>query len=257
MIDVNSQPAPDDKMTDWFDIGARCKESFPILHATWNEVCSAAGPLRDNHPVGELRELIHSAILIGQHTIYSSTLITRYTRIEANNVYQDYVLYYFYNFIGRIMSSSDIFGLIINHVYSLELEESKCGLHRGSITNRLDTDKASKELSVVINRARDQWLIAFYHMRNLVLHRTGIKLIIGNDIGDSLINIQLGDMLSVPSEREILEKFLLGIGLDVPPTCILDPVILCEHLFNAWQSIVNEIMIHLKDRIPDFIDEKI
>jgi hypothetical protein len=108
-------------MADWFHVGEKCKESLPLLHETWNEVCSAAPPLSDTHPLGELRTLLWAAILIGQHAIYSAIYVERYARAEASNTYEDYVQYYLYNFIGRVMSASDILGLLVNHVYELSL----------------------------------------------------------------------------------------------------------------------------------------
>ena len=240
-------------MSDWFQIGATCKESFPVLHEVWNDVCSKSGLLPGDHVLGELRRLLRASILLCQHAIYSSLCVTRYSRIEASNTYEDYVQYYIYDFIGRVKSSFDIFALLVNHVYELGIDESECALERGSVVHHLDADEANRDLAALINRARDQWLLPFYDMRNFVVHRSGLRFVVGGIDGGSWINIQLGEMLRVPKERSTIEQFLASIGIAVPKTCILDPVLLCQSLWDKWNGLANAIMSSIRNKICDFV----
>ncbi len=240
-------------MSDWFDIGAKCKESFPVLHEIWNDVCARSGFLPDDHVLGELRRLLRSSILLGQHAIYSSLCVTRYSRTEASNTYEDYVRYYIYDFIGRVKSSSDIFALLVNHVYKLGVDESKCALERGPIVHRLDADEVNRDLAALINQARDQWLLPFYDMRNFVVHRSGLRFVVGGIDAGSLINIQLGEMLRIPKERRTIERFLASIGAAASKTCILDPGFFCENLWDKWKHLANAIMLSIRDEICHFV----
>jgi hypothetical protein len=253
MADIPRQRAKAYDISDWFGICARCKESLPVLHELWNEVVRMTGFLPDDHVVGELRRLLRSSILLSQHAIYSLTCVTRYSRSEASNTYEDYVQYYIYDFFGRIKSSSDILGLLVNHIYQLGIDEPNCALERGRLVSCLDTHEANKELAALINRARNEWLLSFYEMRNLVVHRSGIRFVIGVLNGGSLVNIQVGEMLRVPKERMVIERFLAGISVPVPNSCILDPVILCENLWHKWKHLSNEIMSSMKDKVFDFV----
>jgi len=253
MSGILHQQVAGHEMSDWFQIGAKCKESFPVLHEVWNNVCSSSGFLPDDHVLGELRRLLRSSMLLGQHAIYSSLCVTRYSRTEASNTYEDYVQYYIYDFIGRVKGSSDIFALLVNHVYELGIYESECALERGPIVHRLDEDEANRDLAALINRARNQWLRPFYDMRNFVVHRSGLRFVVGGIDGGSLINIQLGEMLRVPKERRTIERFLESIGVAVPKSCILDPVLLCENLWDKWNDLANAIMSSIRNKICDFI----
>ena len=242
------------EMSDWFKIGEKCKESLPVLHEIWNDLCTRCGFLPDDHVLSELRRLIRSSILLGQHAIYSSLCVARYSKTEASNTYEDYVQYYIYNFIGRVKSSSDILALIVNHVYELGIVEVECALERGPIVGHLDSDGANRDLAALINRARQQWLLPFYDMRNIVVHRSGLRFVVGNVGGASLINIEVGEMLRIQKERKIIERFLEGIGIVVSKAFIVEPVILCENLWDQWRALAETIMLSIQEKICDFID---
>jgi len=241
------------ELSDWFRIGAIFQESFPGYGRIWNYLCEKCGFLPDDHVLGELRQLFRSIMIVGQHAVYSSICIRRYSRIEASNTYEDYVQYYLYDHISRVKTSFDLYALMINHIYELRIEEPKCLLERGPLINLLDFDDVNKDLSSVINRDRNDWLISFYDMRNLIIHRSSLRFVIGSVSTDSLINIQLGEMLRVPKEREIVERFLTGICLDVPDLCMLDPVVLCDALWDRWKSLGNSILSSIEGRVYDYI----
>jgi hypothetical protein len=62
-------------------------------------------------------------------------------------------------------------------------------------------------------------------------------------------------MLRVPSERATTEAFLSGIGLAGPQICMLDPVIVCDHLWQKWQTLANSIMSSSQHVVHAFIEK--
>lgn len=245
------------ELDDWFKMGALFHGAFPDFGPIWNDLCERAGFRRESHVLGMLLRQFKSIMVIGQHVFYSSTCVQRYSRTEASNTYESYVQYHFYNFITRIKTSLDMHALMINHIYEFRLSGRECQIEKGQFAKLLHSDIGNSQLASCLDRARNDWVKAFVEMRNLLLHRTVIDFVIGSLDGASLVQVPVGAILRVPEEKEVLEKFLNGIGIPVPSSCMLDPVGVCDAVCEKWKALSVSMLALSEGRVREFIEKNI
>lgn len=243
------------ELADWFNMGTPFHDAFPHFGPIWNDLCKKAGLGREDHPLGMLLHQFKSIMVVGQHVLYSSYCVHRYSRTEASNTYESYVQFHFYNFIARVKTSLDMHALLINHIYVLGLSGPECNLEKGALANRLQSDAGNKHLASYVDRERNDWVKAFVEMRNLLLHRTVIDFVICSTDGVSLVQVPVGTMLRIPEERETLEQFLNGIDILVPSSCMLDPVAICDALCQKWKVLSTSILVLSEDKVRELIQQ--
>ena len=243
------------ELADWFKMGALFHDAFPDFGPIWNDLSEKAGLEREDHALGMLLHQFKSIMVIGQHVFYSSNCVHRYSRTEASNTYESYVQFHFYNFITRVKTSLDMHALMVNHIYEFGLGGSECNLEKGALANRLQSDVGNRRLGSCLDRERNDWIKAFVQMRNLLLHRTVLDFVIGSLDGGGLVQVPVGTMLRVPEERETLERFLNGIYILIPNSCMLDPVAICDALCEKWKALSISILALSEDRIRELIQQ--
>jgi hypothetical protein len=245
------------ELDNWFKMGVLFHAAFPDFGPIWNDLCEKAGFRRESHVLGMLLRQFKSIMVVGQHVFYSSSCVQRYSRTEASNTYESYVQYHFYNLIIRVKTSLDMHALMINHIYEFRLPGRECRIEKGQFARLLHSDTGNSKLASYLDRERNDWVTAFVEMRNLLLHRTVIDFVIGSLDGVSLIQVPAGAMMQVPEEREVLEKFLNGIGIPVPSSCMLDPLGICDALCEKWKALSMSVLALSERRVREFIEQNV
>jgi hypothetical protein len=243
------------ELSDWFEMGTLFHDAFPHFGPIWNDLCKRACLGREDHVLGMLHRHFKSIKVVGEHVFYSYNCVHRYSRTEASNTYESYVQFHFYNFIARVKTSLDMHALMINHIYQFHLEGRDCSLEKGPLTGCLQSDVGNRRLASCLDRERNDWIKAFVQMRNLLLHRTVIDFVIGSAGRGSLVQVPVGTMLRVPKERETLERFLNGIDIPVPSSCMLDPLAICDALCQKWKALSISILELSEDKVRELIQQ--
>ena len=247
----------------WQRIGHHFYTDIPSFGGIWNTVVEACGLRADHHPVARLVKYLRSFIDTGQQALYSMGRLQLFSTQEASNTFEFYVAHYLYDFLARVKTATDLLALMINHIFELGLSEKVCSLEKGAFSNALrnkdPSDQQMKKLGSKLDKARNDWLSAFYELRNLIIHRAGLRFIaMGvSDAGQSRIHIATGDLLRIADERKLLEELLTRIGAgSVSPYGTIDPLRLCEELWMELTGLVEDVINKCQPQIVAFVSSK-
>lgn len=166
----------------------------PCLNNLRSNIISEAMKFEDNflgisfpkivdHPVTQLLTYINSTHNVVWQVLYSVerlAVLSDWMSLSSgtSSLMDHFISYYFSGFVAKVKATTDILGLMINHLFELGIDRKKCGLERGVIANKL-LDKVSAvspnrhigQLSLDLEYARTQWIKDFYDLRNVVAHR--------------------------------------------------------------------------------------
>jgi hypothetical protein len=237
-----------------------------LFNSVWNLVIESAFPLSpwSLHPLNQLQKYIHSFRETCTQLILSLNNLENYSSKESSNDSEFYVRNYFYDFVSRLKTATDLIALIINQVYCLEVENKKCSLEAGPLTGRLKELRSSElsaiELAILIDKARQSWLKIFDELRDLVVHRQGIEFMGAGDHKHPIhifmplpVDFPFNQPFSYDQENPLPSlssygkgSFLINFVLQLESRSVsnyltIDPVILTEELWKKFREVTTEI----------------
>jgi len=261
----------------WGDVFRKVIEELPIIKYSWNLAVEGTFnlPPWSNHP----RQVLYNYLNAFRNTCaqmqWSIIQLKDYSNCESSNVTEFFVSHYFYDFVVRLKTATDLLALIINHVYSIGLDPTKCSLDKGALSTSLRQNKSfatGSELAKIIDQTREKWLKLFDQVRDLIIHDQGVKFLVvggkehpihifipfqGDLGGDMTVIVDESNPLNslLPfGENTLLVKFLQSIGSSsVTDYLSIDPVILLDELWNKFRGITVDISTYLSPAIEDFI----
>lgn len=257
-------------MPQWKGLMRRVFEDIPSFGKIWNPVMKAEMRRHADHRIGTLSKYINSLEITLQQTLYSLDRLRGFSTTEASNVSEFYVSHYLYDFLTRVKTVTDLLGLMTSHIFELNLDKRHCSLEKGRLCNRLihasknkNLDNVTaKQLGLRLDKARNDWLKPFSKLRDLVIHRAGLRFVgMGvDDAGKNRVHIAAGEMLRVlhvADEREVLAEFLA----QVVPTSMskyqtIDPVELSEQLWKRVTGLVEFVINECQIKILTSIHPK-
>lgn len=256
----NKDSFAEEATDQWQRIGHRFYTDIPSFGRIWNAVVEACGPSADYHPVARLVKYLKSFAETGQQALYSMERLQLFSTKEASNVFEFYVAHYLYDFLTRIKTATDLLALMINYIFDLGIHEKECSLEKGALSsalrNKVPCTQEMKKLGWRLDEARNDWLLAFYELRNLIIHRAGLRFIaMGvSDAGQSRIHVATGGLLRIADERKLLEKLLSQVGAgSVSAYGTIEPLRLCEELWVELAGLAKDVINECQHQIMVFI----
>ncbi len=242
----------------WHYVGEKFYKDIPNLGPIWNKMCVKHGFRRDDHPNTILIKYFDSLSDSCQQILYAIEELKYYTTQEASNVYEFYVSHYLYDLLSRIKTSTDILALIINHIFSLEICDNQCSLERGPLSKKLLKKNPNNKVGPIIDKARNDWVGAFYEFRNIVIHKAGLRYNISgiSDKSESRILFAAGNLLRITSEKNAINNFLEKIGnTHIDGFCgLIDPLTLSNNLWLELSQLINTLLNECYCKMEEFIN---
>jgi hypothetical protein len=190
----------------------------------------------------------------------------------------DPIIYYVSNFIGQINTILDLAALIVNEVLELKLEYKQCRLNSKSFIGEIESAGSHAQISALLKNARDEWIERFYHLRNLAIHRNGLKWIGSVDPETNLARheIMAGGLLNSKEEADIVANIIEAAGENT--LCArttkeqsyftsvrdggrfllqtIDPIAFCEEYWKKNADFLNDLLSELENDIIAFMGGK-
>lgn len=257
-------------ISQYGQISRRLSTDIPSFSKIRNKIKPVSMNYGTHYPIARLFKHFDSLDVTLEQTLYSLQRLHKFSTMQASNVSEFYVSHYLYDFLTRVKTVTDLLALMVNYIFELQLEKKDCSLERGKLCNRLiktfknqdSSNNRAKQLGLKLDKARNDWLVPFRDLRDLIIHRAGIRFIgmAVPEVGQSHIHIASGEILRalhVADEREILSKFLA----QVTPTSMskyqtIDPVELCEQLWERLTKLVELVINECQFKIIALIDPK-
>ncbi len=264
-----------DLQNPWFQVGQQFANDVPDFIAAWNCVVGNSQPWQvhpNTNPVARLMGYMRSLMEVSQQALYSTDMIKKFNDKDRSNITNWYVSFYFYNFIVRVKTATDLLALIIRHIFCIDntkLKDEQCSLHKNNIIGILRNDNPTlqqKNLAKILENARKDWIKDFYPLRNLVIHQPGLLFI---HAYDTEIKWTQGSQITVPfpykeisslksvdrsyplsaleplaDAGEPLSVFLRTIkSMSIHPDFIIivDPTILCDEIWALLSQVINKV----------------
>ncbi|MBN2393184.1 MAG: hypothetical protein JXR84_20810 [Anaerolineae bacterium] len=174
-------------------IVARLNKHCPCLSRLKSEVISEIMRAEDrleivwpkivDHPTTRLLTYLNSIHNTCWQVLYSMerlSMLSNWVSLPggAGSIMDHFISYYFSGFVAEVKATTDILGLMVNHLFELNIERKRCGLEKGVVSNKLfdkvsdsSSDKHMIQLSYDLEQARTYWIKDFYDLRNVVTHR--------------------------------------------------------------------------------------
>ena len=216
-----------------------------------------------DHPISQLCDYLTALENTCLQAIYSISQLTNFCQEDesAGTIlnFTFYVQYYFYDFLAKVKTATDILGLMIKLNFELDIQNERCGLNYGDLAthlrnkpfNKNDTEKLAKEL----DRVRNNWSQPFYNLRNAVVHRAGFPIIgkSSDDFNPHRFYIQT--IFATVDQRKPLEEFLKKIKSKSisPIDGGLHMVYFCDEVLALLSISVETIIKLCEPQINQFI----
>lgn len=267
--------------TQWQRIGQRFYTDIPSFGEIWNYVVESTGPYHSaDHPLTRLFKYMQSLQDTCQQALYSVERLDLFCNQEASNVFEFYVAHYVYDFLARVKTATDLLALMINHVFELDLSDEDCSLEKGKIAGVLRKsdpgDQHREELAKKLDRALNNWVSPFYGLRNVVIHQAGLNFILASPtrfsqhrihiffaIPSSISSIHIDQLKPFASLKPLVDQgdpfstFLWKIkSKSVSQHLTVDPVILCEELWELLSALIEDLINECQPQIADFISTR-
>ena len=251
------------------------------LSDVWKELREARKRHENDQRISKLFRFVDSMQMLCQQARYSKEQLAAFeaqaARLPSSQPvqymlslypYQFFVANYLYDFMARIKTAVDLLCLTVNHIYDLGLERKVCRLESGgklasALTSADDEsgckDRRLRKLGAKLDRERNEWFQDFYEVRNLIIHREGLQPILMvalPDPGPRPIHIRSDKLLRIADEdeREHLRDFFAKIdGQIITQYQTVDPVMLCEVLWNRLATLIRAVFQECGGEIAGFI----
>lgn len=264
----------------WGDVFRKVFEELPLIKDSWNLTVEATFNLApwSNHPKLLLYNYLNSFKNTCAQMQWSIIQLKNYSNGESSNVTEFFVSHYFYDFVVRLKTATDLLALIINHVYSIGLDPTNCSLDKGALSTRLRQNNSfasGSKLAKIIDQTRENWLRLFDQIRDLLIHDQGVKFLVvggkehpihifipfqGNIVGEVTVEVDPSNplkSLQPYSDKTLLVRFLQSIGSSsVTDYLSIDPIILTDELWIQFREITVLISKYLSPVVVDFINNQ-
>lgn len=265
-------PSWEEAKTQWIRINKCLMADMPSLNATLLRVIppSSGLPPFGESPYANFLRYLLALDDVCQQALYALERLPLFTsREEWSNPWELYVKYYLCDLLSRVKTATDLVALILNVVFELGLPLEKCSLEKGKVAGGLTSfpnedsgiGAAAREVGATLDRARDDWIKAFYELRNLVIHRNGLMLRGARhpETGENYVFVAASGLLDVADDRRAVDRIVTRLDLLEDPltmTSAVEPVNLCEQLWTRLAALVDSVLDQSKPQIERFIAEQ-
>lgn len=265
-------PSWEEAKAQWNRIKDCLMADMPSLNATLRRVIppSSGLPPFGESPYANFLRYLLALDDVCQQALYALERLPLFTsREEWSNPWELYVKYYLCDLLSRVKTATDLVALMLNVVFELGLPPEKCSLEKGKVAGGLtsfpDEDSgigaAAREVGATLDRARDDWIKAFYELRNLVIHRNGLMLRGARhpETGENYVFVAASGLLDVADDRRAVDQIVTQLDLLEDPltmTSAVEPVNLCEQLWTRLAALVDSVLDQSKPQIERFIAEQ-
>ena len=264
-------PSWDEAKTQWGRINACLLKDIPSLNAAlWQVIPPSSGlPPFGESPYAQFLRYLQALDDVCQQTLYCLERLPLFVGQEWSSPWELYVKYYLCDFLSRVKTSLDLIALALNVLFDLDLDPGDCSLERGKVCGQLrryaGADDALRDLrgqlASRLDRARNAWIKPFYDLRNLAIHRNGVRLGGGRrpETGENYIFLVAGGLLDVADEREVIERVVNQLGLlDDPLTSssAIEPLNMCQQLWVRLADLVDSVLDQSGQQIDRFVSEQ-
>jgi hypothetical protein len=271
----------DEMMRTLDEIEERFDSDTAPLSDAWKDLLEARKRHENDQRISKLSRFVDSMRMLCQQALYSKEQLAAFEALAASlpssppvqymrslYPYQFFVANYLYDFMARIKTAVDLLALTVNHIYDLKLDRKACRLEKGGqLASALTSayyksgckDQHLRKLGAKLDRERNEWFQYFYEARNLIIHREGlqpIRMVALPDPGLRPIQIQSDKLLQIADEdeREHLRDFFAKIdGQIITQYQTVDPVMLCEVLWNRLAALIRVVFQECRGEIASFI----
>lgn len=262
-------PSWEEAKTQWKRINDCLMADMPSLNATLLRVIpqNSGLPRFGESPYASFLRYLLALDDVCQQALYALERLPLFTsREECSNPWELRVKYYLYDLLSRVKTATDLVALMLNELFELGLSPEECSLEKGKVAGGLtsfsDEDSgigaAAREVGATLDRARDDWIRAFYELRNLVIHRNGLDL--GGarhpETGEYCSLVLAGGLLDVADDRRAVDQIVTRLDLLEDPltrTSAVEPVNLCEQLWTRVAALVDSVLDQCELPIDRFV----
>ena len=265
------EPSWEEAKTQWGRINERLLTDIPSLNAAkWQVIPSSGGlPPFGESPYAQFLRYLLALDDVCQQTVYAMQRLQLFTHREWSSPWELYVKYYLCDFLSRIKTATDLLALALNVVFDLGRRDEECSLEKGYIAGALTaftddgtaSSTAARGVGATLNRQQNEWIKSFYGLRNLVIHRNGLRLGGGQhaETGESYVFMVAGGLLDVADDRKVVERVVTRLGLLDDPltsTSAIEPVNMCEQLWERLAELVNSVLDQSMPQIERFVSDQ-
>jgi len=247
-------PNQQKKLQVLFSISEKASANIPSLMKIRSDTALAEGARHPvDHPISQLCDYLNALENTCLQAIYSIDQLTNSCeeKESASTIgnFAFYVQYYFYDFLTKVKTATDILGLMINLIFELNVQNERCGLNNGDLathlrnktSNNKDNEKVAKELDRILNN----WSQSFYHLRNAVVHRAGFPIISKSSDDFNPHRFYIQTIFATVDQRKPLEEFLKKIE-----SKSISPIDGGLHMVNFC----DEVLAHLNISVETIIE---
>jgi hypothetical protein len=256
----------------------------PSFVPIWNDLAlNEFARYPRNHPIDALCRYIDALQNACLQAAFAISR-TKYFCIEEDDVstignFSFYIQYYLYDLLTKVKTATDILALMIKHIFELNrLDKKYCALESGRICGALRENggnQLKQDLARKLDRKRNDWIEPFYHLRNEVVHKTGLEFssVGPNPYSESrfMINLRItsslrfgtnlfnpiDDLKPLADEGDALSKFLVHIkSKSLAGYHGIDPIKFCDEIWQLLASLIDDIIKTCEPQIYDFIHAK-
>lgn len=213
-------PNQQKKLLVLFSISEKALANIPSLMKIRGDTDleeSARHPV--NHPISQLCDYLNALENTCLQAIYSINQLNNFCEEEesASTIgnFAFYVQYYFYDFLTKVKTATDILGLMIKLIFELNIQNERCGLNNGDLSgclrNEAFKNKDTEKLAEELDRVRNNWSQSFYELRNAVVHRAGFPIIGKSSDSFNPHRFYIQTIFATIDQRKPLEEFLKKI----------------------------------------------
>jgi hypothetical protein len=250
-------PSWNEAKAQWGRINARLLRDMPSLNEALSRAIAPGSGLSSfgESPYAQFVRYLQALDDVCQQAVYAMERLPLLIHKEWSNPWELLVKHYLYDSVSRVKTSLDLMALALNVLFDLRLDPRDCSLEKGKICGQLRTRGSvddphrdlREQLAVSLDQARTDWIVAFYHLRNLAIHRNGLTLAGARDqqTGKSYIFLVAGGLLDVADEREVVERVVKQLGLLDDPLTLssaIEPLNMCQQLWVRLADLVNSVL---------------
>ncbi len=216
-----------------------------------------------DHPISQLLDYLIALENTCLQAIYSIHQLTNFCEEEesASTIgnFAFYVQYYFYDFLTKVKTVTDILGLMIKLIFELAIQNERCGLNYGDLAthlrNKTPSNDEKEKLPKELDRVRNNWAQPFYNLRNAVVHRAGFPIISKSSDSFNPHRFYIQTIFATIDQRKPLEEFLKKIGSKSisPIDGGLHIVNFCDEVLERLNLSVEKIIKLCEPQIDEFI----
>lgn len=252
------------KLLVLFSISEKASSNFPsLMRIRSNTDLAERARHPVDHPISQLCDYLTALENTCLQAIYSLSQLTYFCEEEdsASTVgnFTFYVQYYFYDFLAKVKTATDILGLMIKLIFELNLQNERCGLNNGDLATHLRNKPSSKDanekIAKELDRVRNNWAQSFYDLRNAVVHRAGFPIISKSSDDFNPHRFYIQTIFATIDQRKPLEEFLKKINSKSisPIDGGLHITIFCDEVLALLNISIEKIIKLCESHINDFI----